>query len=119
MKNRDEAYNIRKIYEQMELDLIASMKRNLSRHKKEEHKVGFKFEQWQSAKLRDLKRFKKENRRIINKYDTEIRESVGQTLLNTYKNIYNKFNQFIMRIKIFISSLSSSSLSATNKFSSS
>lgn len=105
MKNRDEAYNIRKIYEQMELDLITSMKRNLSRHEKEEHKVGFKFEQWQRAKLRDLERFKKENRKIIDKYDTEIRKSVGQTLLNTYRNTYNKFNQFIMRIKIFINKI--------------
>jgi len=105
MKNRDEAYNIRKIYEQMELDLIASMKRNLSQHEKEEHKVGFKFEQWQSAKLRDLARFKKENRKIIDKYDTEIRKSIEQTLLDTYRNTYDKFDRFIMRIKIFINKL--------------
>nr|WP_312667433.1 hypothetical protein [Tissierella praeacuta] len=58
-KQKDEAYNIRKIYEQMELELIASMKRNLSRHQEEEQKVGFKFEQWQSAKLRDLERLEK------------------------------------------------------------
>ncbi len=63
-KERDQAYNIREIYQQMELDLIRSMKRNLSRHEKEEVKQGFKFEQWQSAKLRDLERFRKETGKL-------------------------------------------------------
>ncbi|MGJ0848650.1 phage minor capsid protein [Tissierella praeacuta] len=104
-KQKDEAYNIRKIYEQMELELIASMKRNLSRHQEEEQKVGFKFEQWQSAKLRDLERFRKENRKIIDKYDTEIKNSIQIIILNTYKNAQDNVNRFIMKIKIFINKL--------------
>ncbi|SHF15291.1 Phage minor capsid protein 2 [Tissierella praeacuta DSM 18095] len=104
-KQKDEAYNIRKIYEQMELELIASVKRNLSRHQEEEQKVGFKFEQWQSAKLRDLERFRKENRKIIDKYDTEIKNSIQIIILNTYKNAQDNVNRFIMKIKIFINKL--------------
>ena len=46
------------IYQQLELDLVESMKRNLVRHEKEEMKQGFKFEQWQAAKLRDMERFR-------------------------------------------------------------
>jgi len=102
MKNRnkkDEAYNIRKIYEQMELDLIASMKRNLARHKEEELKQGFKFEQWQSAKLRDLERFRKENQEIIGKYDKEIEELITFTLIDTYRKSQDNVNEFIKEIK--------------------
>lgn len=102
MKNRnkkDEAYNIRKIYEQMELYLIASMKRNLARHKEEELKQGFKFEQWQSAKLRDLERFRKENKEIIGKYDKEIEELITFTLIDTYRKSQDNVNEFIKEIK--------------------
>src|SRR5690606_26147574 len=102
MKNRndrDKAYNIRKIYEQMELDLIKSMKRNLERHKEEELKVGFKFEQWQLAKLRDLERFRKENQEIIGKYDKEIEELISFTLVDTYRKAQDNVNEFIKEIK--------------------
>ena len=102
MKNRnkkDEAYNIRKIYEQMELYLIASMKRNLARHKEEELKQGFKFEQWQSAKLRDLERFRKENQENIGKYDKEIEELITFTLIDTYRKSQDNVNEFIKEIK--------------------
>ena len=102
MKNRnkkDEAYNIRKIYEQMELDLIASMKRNLERHKEEELKVGFKFEQWQLAKLRDLERFRKENQEIIGRYSEPIEEFISFTLVDTYMKGQDNVNEFIKEIK--------------------
>ena len=102
MKNRnkkDEAYNIRKIYEQMELDLIASMKRNLERHKEEELKVGFKFEQWQLAKLRDLERFRKENQEIIGRYSEPIEELISFTLVDTYMKAQDNVNEFIKEIK--------------------
>ena len=40
-------YDIRTIFEKMELDLISSMTRNLKHHEAEEDKYGFKWEQWQ------------------------------------------------------------------------
>lgn len=102
MKNRndrDKAYNIRKIYEEIELELIRSMKRNLGRHKEEELKQGFKFEQWQSAKLRDLERFRKENQEIIGRYDKEIEELITFTLIDTYRKSQDNVNEFIKEIK--------------------
>ncbi len=110
-QKQDEAYNIRKIYEQMELDLIASMKRNLSRHEAEEQKVGFKFEQWQSVKLRDLERFRRENKKILDKYDTEIKNSIHLTLLNTYRNAQDNVSRFIKRIKVYINKIASKPIS--------
>lgn len=102
-KNKDEAYNLRQIYEQMELDLITSMKRNLKRHQVEEEKMGFKFEQWQSAKLRDLKRFQIENKKIIDKYDPIVRKTIKTVLKETYVKAQQKALGFIKKIitKIF------------------
>lgn len=103
MKNRrndrDKAYDIRVIYEQMELDLIRSMRRNLSRHEEEELKQGFKFEQWQSAKLRDLERFRKENIEIIGRYSEPIEDLINITLLETYRKSQDNVNEFIKEIK--------------------
>src|SRR5690606_31857023 len=76
-----------------------SMKRNLARHKEEELKQGFKFEQWQSAKLRDLERFRKENQEIIGKYDKEIEELIAFTLVDTYRKSQDNVVEFIKEIK--------------------
>lgn len=97
-KNKDETYNLRQIYEQMELELIASMKRNLKRHQAEEEKIGFKFEQWQSAKLRDLKRFQIENKKILDQYDPIIRKTVKTVLKDTYLKAQRKVLGFIKKL---------------------
>jgi putative phage minor capsid protein len=68
----------------MELDLVVSMKRNLVKHEKEEMKHGFKWEQWQAAKLRDMERFRKENQDIISSYEPEIEKVIQTALINTY-----------------------------------
>ncbi|MEK4453905.1 phage minor capsid protein [Paenibacillus sp. FSL L8-0506] len=65
-------YDIRKIFSQMETDLIASMKRNLNRHENEEKKEGFEWDQWQEKKLQDLKQYKKEATQIVRKVEPEI-----------------------------------------------
>lgn len=99
MKNKDKSYDIRKIYEQVELDLIASMKRNLSRHEIEEHKVGFKFEQWQSAKIRGIERYRRENKAIISKYESRINNSIILNLISIYRKAQDTVSHFIKRIK--------------------
>ena len=68
----------------MEIDLIVSMKKNLTRHEKEEMKQGFKFEQWQAAKLRDMERFRAENHEIIGSYEPEIEQMIQSALIDTY-----------------------------------
>lgn len=65
-------YDIRGIFAQMEVDLIASMKRNLTRHENEEKKEGFEWDQWQEKKLLDLKQYKKEAAQIVKKAEPTI-----------------------------------------------
>ncbi|HHX11489.1 MAG TPA: hypothetical protein GX731_01605, partial [Clostridiales bacterium] len=96
---RDQAYDIRRIYEEMGLELIESMKRNLSRHKKEELKEGFRFEQWQSAKLRELERFRKDNIKILGKYIPATEFTIAKTLTDTYRNSQEEINNIVLKLK--------------------
>jgi len=103
MKNKsskkNKNYDIRGIFEQMELDLIASMKRNLSRHEIEEKKQGFKFEQWQLIKLRELQRFSNENKKIVDKYSGSVEKLINDTLINTYENSQDNVSKVIKDIQ--------------------
>lgn len=78
-------YNIWHIYDEMEKHLIASMSRNLMRHEKEEKKVGVEYEQWQAAKLRELRKFRKQNQKIIGKHTKNLPKEIKQHLENEYK----------------------------------
>ena len=97
--NKNIAYDIRGIFEQMELDLIASMKRNLSKHEYEEKKQGFKFEQWQLIKLRELQRFSNENMKIVAKYSEPVEKQINDTLINTYGKSLDNANKVIKNIQ--------------------
>ena len=70
-------YKIKELEEEMELHLIKSMKRNLQRHLDEEEKVGFKFTQWQAEKLKELKRYQRENKKIIDDYTKGLDKDVS------------------------------------------
>lgn len=80
----DSAYNLRKIFEEIEHDLIKNLKRNLTRHEKEEEKEGFRWEMWQKAKLRNLFKFRKENLDIVNNHSSEIKETIDCTLQGSF-----------------------------------
>lgn len=68
------AREIAELFEQLELHLIASLRRNLMRHKRQEQDEGGvgsvpeHWEAWQSAKLRDIRRFRRENEAILEEY---------------------------------------------------
>lgn len=72
--------DIAKIFEEIELSLIKSLKRNLSRHKQEEKEQDFEWASWQAEKLRNLDKFRKENSSIMNEY-TDIIDSDTRQLM--------------------------------------
>lgn len=78
------------LFEQLELHLINSLKRNLMRHKKQEQDEGGKdgvpenWEAWQSAKLRDVRRFRRENEKILGEYMPTIEEATEKVLQEQY-----------------------------------
>lgn len=78
-------YNISDIYKEMELHLIESMKRNLSRHLKEEGKEGFEWPQWQAEKLKELKRYQRQNADIIGETENQISKTVSKLMRKQFK----------------------------------
>lgn len=60
--------DIAKIFEEIELSLISSLRRNLARHKAWEAEEGFEWSAWQAEKLRNIERFRRENISIMNRY---------------------------------------------------
>lgn len=99
----DEAYDLRRIFEKMEIDLIKSLKRNLKRHEREEGKEGFKWEMWQKAKLRNLQKYQEENRKIIGSIMTAADSIIDRAIEGNYKKGQNVFEQIFDKItkKVF------------------
>lgn len=78
-------YDVREIFEQMELELIASMKRNLSRHQKWEKDEGINWTMWQVEQLKTLEKFKQENKEIFTKRFTSVNNEIAKFLEDNYK----------------------------------
>lgn len=78
-------YKIKELYEKMEIELIDSMKRNLGRHLKEEDDTGFEYPQWQAEKLKELKRFQRENKNIVGGHVKGLNKEVSEHLKKELK----------------------------------
>ncbi len=79
------AREIADLFFQLELVLIASLKRNLARHKEWEKEEGFDWEAWQSAKLRDIRRFQRENRKKVEQFAPVIDQETRQLIEEQYQ----------------------------------
>lgn len=87
--------DIAKIFEEIEIMLISSLKRNLGRHKNEEHKYGFKWSAWQLEKLRSIDKFRRENSRIMNSYTSVIDNATRQIMYGEFAHAMNGINTAI------------------------
>lgn len=56
-----EEYDISRAFERIEEELIASMIRNMDRHRAEESAYGYEWSQWQAEQLRSLEHYRAEN----------------------------------------------------------
>ncbi len=89
-KEKDyDGYELKTIYENMEMELVYSFYRNLIKHKKDETQAGFSWEMWQVAMLRNIEKYRKENQRIIGEHRSEVKEAISKVL----KHAYNKGKQ--------------------------
>nr|WP_278302314.1 phage minor capsid protein [Ruminiclostridium sufflavum] len=95
-------YDIRKIFDDMALDLIRSQRRNFLRHQGEQLKEGFDWEQWQLSKLRELNKYRQANKKIIGSYSKEIDDLINDALSNSFKNGEKKVEKAIERIQQFV-----------------
>lgn len=68
------------LFEELELRLIASLKRNLPGHKAWEQDLGFDWAAWQAEKIKALERFRKENEAILREYRNTISKETRKLL---------------------------------------
>lgn len=78
------AREIADIFVNIELRLIASLKRNLKRHKAEEKGYGFNWPAWQSEKMRNIEQFRRQNQAIISEYAPVIDADVEDLIQEEY-----------------------------------
>lgn len=102
-KEKSKAYDIRKIYQQMELDLISSMKRAFYYHQREQEKEGFVWEQWQLTKLREFEAYRKRNKDIVGKYNRPIQKAIDRELKRNFTNGENRVTRLINKVKSIFS----------------
>lgn len=99
MPKKPNPYDISAIFEEMTLDLIGSMRRNLMRHKLEESKEGFRWEMWQRAKLRNIASYRRTNSKIIQKAFKDSEKLVDDVLKDSFKTgenrIHRAWNRFL------------------------
>ena len=100
-KERAKSYDIRKIFEQMELDLISSMHRAFYFHQSEQAKEGFEWEQWQLTKLREMEKYRKRNKDIVDSYSKPIQQAIDRELRGNYSKGQNRFKTFLDKVKGF------------------
>nr|DAE80746.1 MAG TPA: minor capsid protein [Caudoviricetes sp.] len=80
------AQDIAALFESLELELVESLHRSLTRHQKQEQAEGGKdgtpqhWEAWQAAKLHDIRRFRRENTAVLGEYRDRI-DADTRTLL--------------------------------------
>lgn len=98
-KEREKSYDIRKIFEQMELDLISSMHKAFYFHQREQEKEGFEWEQWQLSKLRAMEQYRQRNKDIVNSYNAPIQEAIDRELRGNFSKGESKVERFIDKVK--------------------
>ena len=77
-------YDVSKAYKRIENELIGSMIRNFKRHRVDEMKEGFTWEQWQVLQLRELEKYRLANPKKFAGDFSEIEKRAGDALMTTY-----------------------------------
>lgn len=85
-----DAKELSEIFEEIERELFANLKRNFLRHKSWEKALGFEWPAWQAEKIKSMERFRRENEKIIGKYSDIISAETRKMLLEQYAEGENK-----------------------------
>lgn len=98
---KHDAYDLRAVFEEIELDLIRNLRRNLKWHEKEEEEEGFRWEMWQKAKLRNIAKYRKKNREIVGERSKEIEEIINKTLQESFDTAESMMQKLFRKVKSF------------------
>ena len=79
-----DVYDITGAFQDIEMDLIKSMRRNLKRHMNEEATEGMNWSQWQAEMLNGLAQYKAENAKMLPNYFSTINDEVEEMITEAY-----------------------------------
>lgn len=79
-----DVYDIVGVFQEIEMDLIKSMKRNMKRHIGEELQEDINWSQWQAEMLNGLAQYKAENADKLKGYYSTINDEIEETILQAY-----------------------------------
>ena len=108
--------DIARIFEEIELRLIASLKRNLLKHKAWEQREGFNWSAWQAEKLRNLEKFRRENISIMNEYIDVIDDETRQLMEEQFKEGEELVNSQLHELKRDNPEVDSASIITSDNF---
>ncbi len=91
-------YDVGKIFQEIEIELIKSMKRNLGRHLKWEEDEGFNWDQWQAKKIREIRRFRNQNKEIMDGYSQQLSKVIKQDLKNQFLEGGRKVDKEVSKV---------------------
>lgn len=80
MKKINNEYDIGEAFAAIENEIIASMMRNISRHKAQEEKEGREWSMWQAEQLKTLEKFKKQNQKKYPKQFKAINRKIEELI---------------------------------------
>lgn len=77
---RHNEYEIGAAFQAIEKELMASMIRNMDRHRAEETDMGIEWSQWQTEQLKALEKYKKDNQRRYGKQFQDLNKEMGELI---------------------------------------
>lgn len=100
-QKKSSVYDLRAVLEEIELDLIRNLQRNMKRHEKEEEEEGFRWEMWQKAKLQNIAKYRKKNKEIVGERSKEIENLINKTLQESFDAAESMMEKLFRKIKSF------------------
>lgn len=93
-------YDITSAFQEIEMELLSSMSKNLRRHLGEEQAANFNWSMWQAEQLKSLELFRKENQKLFNNRFIDLNNDIDSMISTQYKNAYfNEEKEILKAIK--------------------
>ena len=89
---------IARLFEEMELRLIASLVRNLAGHREWEKNEDFHWPAWQALKIRNLEQYRRQNKALMKEYRPVIDEATEQMLREQFDEGWEQTQQELIEI---------------------
>lgn len=89
---------IARLFEEMELRLIASLVRNLAGHREWKKNEKFRWPAWQALKIRKLEQYRKQNKALMKEYRPVIDEATEQMLREQFDEGWEQTQQELIEI---------------------